>query len=547
MTQRFFGLLTQVGENKQAAAQALNRLVQITHMAVGDANGTSPVPDRLQTALIHETRRAPLNTLKQDPANPNYLIAEQVIPEDAGGWYIREIGLYDADGDLVAVANCPETYKPLLAEGSGRAQVVRLILMVASTTAFQLKIDPSVVLATRQYVDDGLAQKLDKTGTAVAANRLASGRKIGLSGGATGAGVLFDGTADITVVVSDLDMSKATAGTLAVARGGTGLATVAAGSYLRGAGTAAMEARTPAQVYGDLGIASAISTAIAALVASSPATLDTLNEIAQALGNDPNFATTITNLLALKAPLDSPNLTGTPKAPTAAKNDKTLLLVNTTHLQNALADFPRAYSILALPGSDIGPITVIEACEVWTWVHTAYFEGYRSPLCGRPLDGHTLAPLASEVDAVGGLLSKTAYARLWGYAQENGLTVTPAVWASNVGAHFFADVDANNFRVPDLRNMFRRFTGTDADTANARALGSRQLDALQNIYGSIPGSGTQIEAATGAFQLLPQPAQYWSGTTVAGYDGFNFDASRVARASSETRPFNTAFRPRIHA
>jgi hypothetical protein len=84
-------------------------------------------------------------------------------------------------------------------------------------------------------------------------------------------------------------------------------------------------------------------------------------------------------------------------------------------------------------------------------------------------------------------------------------------------------------------------------TANARALGSRQLDALQNIYGSIPGSGTQIEAATGAFQLLPQPAQYWSGTTVAGYDGFNFDASRVARASSETRPFNTAFRPRIHA
>ena len=89
------------------------------------------------------------------------------------------------------------------------------------------------------------------------------------------------------------------------------------------------------------------------------------------------------------------------------------------------------------------------------------------PLCGRPVDGHTVTPLASEVDAVGGELSKTDYARLWGYARENNLVVSDAVWTANRGAHYFADVSGTTFRVPDLRNMFRRYTGTDADTANA--------------------------------------------------------------------------------
>ena len=84
------------------------------------------------------------------------------------------------------------------------------------------------------------------------------------------------------------------------------------------------------------------------------------------------------------------------------------------------------------------------------------------------MDGHTVTPLASEVDAVGGELSKTDYARLWGYARENNLVVSDAVWTANRGAHYFADVSGTTFRVPDLRNMFRRYTGTDADTANAR-------------------------------------------------------------------------------
>lgn len=127
-------------------------------MAVGDANGTLPTPDPAQTKLINQKRIAPLNLLTVDPANTSQIIAEQIIPENEGGFWIREIGLYDDDGILIAVANCPETYKPQLQEGSGRTQTIRMILIVSSTSAITLKIDPAVVLATRQYVDDKIIE-----------------------------------------------------------------------------------------------------------------------------------------------------------------------------------------------------------------------------------------------------------------------------------------------------------------------------------------------------------------------------------------------------
>ncbi|HBL7025426.1 phage tail protein [Escherichia coli] len=158
MATKYYAVLTNVGAAKLANATALGAQVEITQMAVGDGNGVLPTPNPAQTALIHELRRAPLNSLSIDPNNANQIIAEQVIPEDVGGWWIREIGLFDKDGDMIAVANCAETYKPQLQEGSGRVQVVRMILIVSSTAAVTLKIDPSVVLATRQYVDDQIIQ-----------------------------------------------------------------------------------------------------------------------------------------------------------------------------------------------------------------------------------------------------------------------------------------------------------------------------------------------------------------------------------------------------
>ncbi|EAS1998941.1 phage tail protein [Salmonella enterica] len=158
MSTKYFALLTNTGAAKLAKATALGMQVEITQMAVGDGNGALPTPDPAQTALAHEIRRASLNVLTIDPLNTSQIIAEQVIPEDVGGWWIREIGLFDKDGDMVAIANCAETYKPQLQEGSGRVQVIRVILIVSSTEAVTLKIDPAVVLATRKYVDSEIIE-----------------------------------------------------------------------------------------------------------------------------------------------------------------------------------------------------------------------------------------------------------------------------------------------------------------------------------------------------------------------------------------------------
>ncbi|XQK84939.1 phage tail protein [Escherichia coli] len=153
MSTKFYTLLTDIGAAKLASAAALGVPLKITHMAVGDGGGALPTPDAKQTALVNEKRRAALNMLYIDPQNSSQIIAEQVIPENEGGWWIREVGLFDESGALIAVGNCPESYKPQLAEGSGRTQTVRMVLITSSTDNITLKIDPAVVLATRHYVD----------------------------------------------------------------------------------------------------------------------------------------------------------------------------------------------------------------------------------------------------------------------------------------------------------------------------------------------------------------------------------------------------------
>jgi hypothetical protein len=159
---KFFAILTDVGAAKLANANVLGVPWNITEMGLGDANETDPQPSAKQTKLINEWRRRPLNQLRIDPVNPAVIIAEQVIPADEGGRWIREVGLYDADGDLVAVANCAPSFKPVLSQGSGRTQVVRMNLIVSSTAQISLKIDPSVVLATREYVDSRILEELSK-------------------------------------------------------------------------------------------------------------------------------------------------------------------------------------------------------------------------------------------------------------------------------------------------------------------------------------------------------------------------------------------------
>ncbi|HFI8245182.1 tail fiber protein [Escherichia coli] len=417
MTVKYYAILTNQGAARLANATMLGSKLNLTQMAVGDANGVLPTPDPAQTKLINQKRIAPLNLLSVDPNNQSQIIAEQIIPENEGGFWIREIGLYDDEGVLIAVANCPETYKPQLQEGSGRTQTIRMILVVTNTEAITLKIDPSVVLATRKYVDDKISEHeqsrrhpdasltakgfvqlssaTNSTSEALAATPkavkaaydLANGKYtaqdattarkglVQLSSATNSTSEALAATPKAVKAAYDLANGKYTAQDATTARKGlvqlssatnstseTQAATpkaVKAAYDLANAKYTAQDATTaqkgivqlssatnstsetlaatskavkavmdetnkkaplnsPAltgtpttptarQGTNNTQIASTafVMAAIAALVDSSPDALNTLNELAAALGNDPNFATTMTNALAGKQPKDA--------------------------------------------------------------------------------------------------------------------------------------------------------------------------------------------------------------------------------------------------
>ncbi|HDQ7061112.1 TPA: tail fiber protein [Escherichia coli] len=158
-TRKFKTVITDTGAKKLAQAAAPDgKLVRLTHMAVGDGGGTLPTPDSKQTRLVHEVWRHTVNRVFLDATHQNRIIAELVIPPETGGFWIREIGVFDEHGDLIAVGNTAESYKPTVAEGSGRAQTFRTILTVSSTATVALTVDNTMVMATVDYVNDKLKE-----------------------------------------------------------------------------------------------------------------------------------------------------------------------------------------------------------------------------------------------------------------------------------------------------------------------------------------------------------------------------------------------------
>lgn len=159
MTVKFKTVITKAGAEKLAAATVPNaKKVNFTAMAVGDGGGALPVPDASQTKLVKEVWRHALNKISQDKKNKNYVVAELLIPPEVGGFWMREMGLYDDTGTLIAVGNMAESYKPALAEGSGRAQTLRMVIMVSDISSVELTIDTSTVMATQEYVDGKLTE-----------------------------------------------------------------------------------------------------------------------------------------------------------------------------------------------------------------------------------------------------------------------------------------------------------------------------------------------------------------------------------------------------
>ncbi|EPJ5178230.1 phage tail protein [Escherichia coli] len=329
-TRKFKTVITDTGAKKLAQAAAPDgKPVRLTHMAVGDGGGTLPTPDSKQTRLVHEVWRHTINRVILDATHQNRIIAELVIPPETGGFWIREIGVFDEHGDLIAVGNTAESYKPAVAEGSGRAQTFRTILTVSSTATVALTVDNTMVMATVDYVDDKLKEH-EQSRRHPDASLTAKGF-VQLSSATNSDSETLAATPKAVKAAYDLANGKYTAQDSTTARKGIVQLSSATNSTSEtlAATPKAVKAvmdetnkkaplnspaltgtpTTPTAQQGtnNTQIASTafVMAAIAALVDSSPDALNTLNELAAALGNDPNFATTMTNALAGKQPKDA--------------------------------------------------------------------------------------------------------------------------------------------------------------------------------------------------------------------------------------------------
>ncbi|KDT95045.1 phage Tail Collar domain protein [Escherichia coli 3-267-03_S1_C2] len=502
MSTKFYTLLTDIGAAKLASAAALGVPLKITHMAVGDGGGTLPTPDAKQTALVNEKRRAALNMLYIDPQNSSQIIAEQVIPENEGGWWIREVGLFDESGALIAVGNCPESYKPQLAEGSGRTQTVRMVLITSSTDNIILKIDPAVVLATRKYVDDK-ALELKVYVDDLIAKHLAA----------------LDPHSQYAPKESPTFTGTPKAPTPAAGNNTTQLATTAF-----------------------------VQAALTALINGAPATLDTLKEIAAAINNDPKFSTTINNALALKAPLSSPALTGTPTAPTAAQSVNNTQIATTAFVKSAIA---------AMVGSAPAALDTLNELAAALGNDPNFATTMLNALAGKqPLD-NTLTNLSGK--DVAGLLTYLGLGE--GSALPIGAPVPwpsetpPTGWLKCNGAPFSAEeypklakaYPAN--KLPDLRGEFIRGWDDGRGIDAGRALLSLQAGMLEKhrhivvandgydtkdewelatIFKKTYTQGRGLDATNTGGSLIPSPTLHSRGSI--GNTG-----------GSETRPRNIAF------
>ncbi|WP_097581691.1 phage tail protein [Escherichia coli] len=497
MTVKYYAILTNQGAARLANATMLGSKLNLTQMAVGDANGVLPTPDPAQTKLINQKRIAPLNLLSVDPNNQSQIIAEQIIPENEGGFWIREIGLYDDEGVLIAVANCPETYKPQLQEGSGRTQTIRMILVVTNTEAITLKIDPSVVLATRKYVDDEVLE--------------------------------------LRLYVDDQMRNH-----IAAQDPHTQYAQKHNPTF-----TGEPKAPTPDAGNNTTRIATTafVQAAITALINGAPATLDTLKEIAAAINNDPKFSTTINNALALKAPLSSPALTGTPTAPTAAQSVNNTQIATTAFVKSAIA---------AMVGSAPAALDTLNELAAALGNDPNFSTTVLNALAGKqPLD-NTLTNLSGK--DVAGLLAYLGLGE--GSALPVGVPVPwpsptpPTGWLKCNGAAFSAEEYPElakaypTNKLPDLRGEFIRGWDDGRGVDAGRQLLSSQGDAIRNIEGFADGGiGMSFDAIRGAFyDAGTRSATMANNTTAIGKtDDLGFDASRVVPTANENRPRNIAF------
>ncbi|MFZ3725911.1 phage tail protein [Salmonella enterica subsp. enterica] len=486
MSAKFYTLLTDIGAAKLASAAALGVPLKITQMAVGDGGGVLPTPSAQQTALVAEKRRAALNMLYIDPQNSSQIIAEQVIPETEGGWWIREVGLFDDTGALIAVGNCPESYKPQLAEGSGRTQTVRMVLITSSTDNITLKIDPAVVLATRKYVDDKVLELKVYVDELMAKHIAAADphTQYAPKESPTLTGTPKAPTAPAGTNTTQIASTAFVQAVVTALNNALALKAPLESPALTGTPTAP----TAAQTVNNTQVATTafVKSAIAALVASSPAALDTLNELAEALGNDPNFATTMTNALAGKQPLDA--------TLTSLSGKSISGLLQYLGLGNLKYGAPMIGELVHWPRSEMPQ-------EIWTDCGMEFI-----PYMGQSFDA-VKYPLLAQLHPTSKL---------------------PA----------------------DMRGYVPRGWDNERGIDIARVLMSSQEDAIRNIVGTwSPITGGYYENGFGGAVTKNTGTQYpqIASSTATVTTGLKFDASLSVPTASENRVRNVAWNMIVRA
>ncbi|XJA01718.1 phage tail protein [Escherichia coli] len=540
MTVKYYAILTNQGAARLANATMLGSKLNLTQMAVGDANGVLPTPDPAQTKLINQKRIAPLNLLSVDPNNQSQIIAEQIIPENEGGFWIREIGLYDDEGVLIAVANCPETYKPQLQEGSGRTQTIRMILVVTNTEAITLKIDPSVVLATRKYVDDKISEHEQSRRHPDASLTVKGFTQ--LSSAINSESETLAATPKAVKAAYDLANRKYTAQNatttqkgivqLSSATNSTSETLAATPKAVKAvmdetnkkaplnspALTGTPTTPTAPQGTNNTQIASTafVMAAIAALVDSSPDALNTLNELAAALGNDPNFATTMTNALAGKQSKDA-TLTALAKLATSA--DK-------------LPYFTGADRAALTALTSVGRAILGKTSTQGVLDYLGLGEGSALPV-GVPVPWPLETPPTGWLKCNGAAFSSEKYPKL------------AKAYPTN--------------KLPDLRGEFIRGWDDGRGVDAGRTILSAQGDAIRNIYGefkTVNAENYSIWESVGSFKGAVVPLNpstnnsYFSlirSMVTERTDGavypkvISLDASKIVPTANENRPRNIAF------
>lgn len=435
-TSQFFAILTNVGAAKQANADALGVPWKLTDMGVGDANGTDPVPSAAQTSLINEWRRRPLNQLFVDPVNPAVIVAEQVIPADEGGYWIREIGLYDADGDLVAVANCPPSFKPIMSQGSGRTQVVRMNFIVSSTGNITLKIDPSVVLATREYVERRILEELYKLDNKQSV-RAATTANIALTG------------------LQTIDSVSLLAGDRVLVKNQT--ASKDNGIYI--VGVAAWQRAPDADSNAEVTSAMILSVEQGATLADTRWQLVTDGVIV--LGTT---ALTFQNITQGFATINSPAFLGSPTAPTAPLNNNSQLLANTAFVQRALGNHS------GIGGLDVSTVLTADAFGKSFIINTANPVNITLPKASTGFNGGTITLVNVSTGTATIILQGTDYVAGIAANQLVLKTLDTITLSTGAGITWYAE----NGSLPDSLStaMKRQANPTDVTTGALLPVGA---------------------------------------------------------------------------